>query len=113
MIRAVPTQPLYEQGDIDPGLQPFVEQARADLGRLLGVDPQTIATHAAVLVTWPDASLGCPLPDMRYAQVLTDGSIIELTHDERTYRYHAGGQRSPFLCQTPLTTPPTGVPRPG
>ena len=112
MIRAIPTEPLYEQGDVDPGLQPFVDQARADLGALLGVDPQTIGTHAAVLVTWSDGSLGCPMPDMRYAQVLTDGSIIELTHAGKTYRYHAGGQRSPFLCQTPITAAPTSVPGP-
>lgn len=110
MTRAIPTEALYEQGDIDPGLQPFVDQARADLASLLNVDPQSLTTHAAVLVTWPDASVGCPKPDMRYTQAAIDGSIIELTYASQTYRYHAGGRSGPFLCQTPLTARPADVP---
>lgn len=106
VIRAVPTQPLYDEGDIDSGLRPWVDRASADLAALLGADPQAITTHAAVLVTWPDTSLGCPAADMRYTPVLTDGAIIELTHAGKTYRYHAGGSREPFLCQQPITAPP-------
>jgi hypothetical protein len=97
---------LYELGDIDAGLAPFVEQAKADLAALLDVDLSTVTTHAAVLVVWSDASLGCPDPDMSYAQVLTDGSIIELEHDGSYYRYHTGGRRGPFQCATPLVTAP-------
>jgi len=105
----IPSPPLYEDGDIDPGLQPFIDQATSDLATRLDVDPATISTRAAVLVVWPDGSLGCPLPDMSYAQVPTDGSIIELEHDGQIYRYHTGGNRGPFTCDTPLTkAPPTG-----
>lgn len=56
-----------------------------------------------MLVVWPDASLGCPQPDMFYAQVMTDGSVIELEHDGRYYRYHTGGSQGPFICPQPLT----------
>ncbi len=105
----IPGPPLYEAGDIDTGLQSFIDRATTDLATRLDVDPATISTHAAVLVVWPDTSLGCPLPDMRYSQVLTDGSIIELEHDAKIYRYHTGGNRGPFTCDTPLTkAPPTG-----
>ena len=111
MPASTPTsvQPLYEAGDIDSGLQPFIDQAKDDLAARLGVDAADISTHAAVLVVWPDASLGCPQPDMRYAQVSTDGSVIELSHDGLVYRYHSGGQQGPFLCVQPLTKPPPGA----
>ena len=104
----IPAQALYEAGDIDAGLAPFIDQAKDDLAALLGVDASEVTTHAAVLVIWPDASLGCPQPDMRYAQVLTDGSVIELEYDGLVYRYHTGGQRGPFQCETPLTKAPSG-----
>lgn len=99
---------MYTAGDIDNGLQPFIEQALDDLATRLDVDASDITTHAAVLVTWPDASLGCPQPGMSYAQAQMDGSVIELEHDGRFFRYHTGGSQSPFLCDTPITkTPPT------
>ena len=102
--------PRYQLGDIDPGLVPFIEMAVADLAGRLGVDPGTITTHAAVLVVWSDASLGCPQPDMRYLQVPVDGSAIELEHGGRYYLYHSGGSRTPFLCvQTTRKTPPVGT----
>lgn len=106
MTEAIPTEPLYGAGDIDKGLEPFIARAAADLAARLGVQPSDIATHAAVLVIWPDASLGCPQPDMRYAQVPTDGSVIELTYAGAFYRYHSGGRRGPFLCQVPVRTAP-------
>lgn len=97
-------EPLYTSGDIANGLQPFIDQAVDDLAARLDVEASAITTHAAVLVVWPDASLGCPQPDMFYAQVMTDGSVIELEHDGRYYRYHTGGNQGPFICPQPLTT---------
>lgn len=108
MTRAIPTTPLYSQGTIDPGLAPLIEQAKADLAALLDVPVADVATHAAVLVVWPDASLGCPQKDMRYKQVPTDGSVLELSHDGAVYRYHTGGNRGPFQCPVPLTRAPGG-----
>ena len=96
-------EPLYTAGDIAKGLQPFIDQAIDDLASRLEVEASTITTHAAVLVVWPDASLGCPQPDMFYAQVMTDGSVIELEHDGRYYRYHTGGTQGPFICPQLLT----------
>ncbi len=108
VARAIPVTPLYPAGDIDPGLAPFIDQATVDLAALLDVPATDIGTHAAVLVVWPDASLGCPQKDMRYKQVPTDGSVIELTHQGTTYRYHTGGTRGPFQCPVPLLKAPGG-----
>lgn len=107
MTTPIPVTALYQSGDIDGGLQPFIDTAAADLAEGLGVSASDVTTHAAVLVIWPDPSLGCPAKGMRYAQVPTDGSIIELGHAGRVYRYHTGGARGPFQCAAPLTTAPT------
>ena len=109
---AMPGEPgvstaLYEAGDVDTGLQPFIDQAVPDLADRLGVEEGDVTVHAAVIVVWPDSSLGCPEPDMSYAQVPADGSVIELEHDGVYYRYHTGGMDGPFLCEYPLAaTPP-------
>ena len=101
---------VYERGGIDEGLRPFIDEATDDLATRLAIDPADVEVLSAVLVTWPDASLGCPQPGMQYAQVLTDGSIIELGvgegDDTVVYRYHTGGSRGPFLCDQPLERKP-------
>lgn len=96
-----PVEALYDDGDIDRGLQPFIDQARDDLADRLGVASDEITVHSAVLVIWPDSSLGCPQPGMSYTQANEDGSVIELLHDGDVYRYHTGGLRGPFICEQP------------
>jgi len=100
------TETVYEVGLIDAGLEPFVQLATADLATRLDAAPDSIEVLTAVLVTWPDASLGCPEPDRVYATVLTDGSVIELGIDGLVYRYHSGADRPPFPCDLPLDPVP-------
>jgi hypothetical protein len=97
---------VYEEGDIDEGLRPFIAMATADLAARLDVEEAEITPLTAVLVVWPNGALGCPEPGMQYAQVLTDGSVIELGAMGRVFRYHSGGSTTPFLCERPLTSPP-------
>jgi hypothetical protein len=78
-----------------------LDHAKADLAERLGVPTDDIAVVSSEEVTWPDSSLGCPQPGMMYAQVLTSGSRIVLTAAGRSYEYHSGGQRPPFLCENP------------
>jgi hypothetical protein len=103
------TDTVYPQGDIDPGLQPFITMAVDDLAARLGVDVGEITPLSGVLVVWPNGALGCPRPGMQYTQVPVDGSVIELGAGGRVYRYHTGGSTTPFLCDQPLTEkPPVG-----
>jgi hypothetical protein len=100
------TETIYEVGSIDTGLAPFVEIAINDLAVRLDVERDSIELLTAVLVTWPDSALGCREPDRVYAPVLTDGSVIELGVDGLVYRYHSGGDRTPFPCDLPLDPVP-------
>lgn len=84
----------------DPATSGKVEAAVADLASRLGVPEDEITVVTSESVTWGDTSLGCPQPGMRYAQVVQDGTYIELEHDGTTYPYHSGGERpDPFLCE--------------
>lgn len=99
-VTPIPTGNGPTVGEIEPGLQALVEAAVADLAARLGVAPADITVVSAVPVTWGDASLGCPQPGMRYAQVPQDGARIELRHQGTNYPYHSGGARpTPFLCE--------------
>jgi hypothetical protein len=101
------TDTVYPQGEIDPGLQPFITMAVDDLAVRLGIDASEITPLSGVLVVWPNGALGCPRPGMQYTQVPVDGSVIELGAGGRVYRYHTGGSTPPFLCDQPLTEKPS------
>ena len=88
-------------------MRELVEAAVADLAGRLGRDPGAIELVSAEPVTWPDASLGCPLPGMSYRQVPEDGYRIVLRAGEREYAYHGGARLGPFLCTEPGETPGT------
>ncbi|HQZ33255.1 MAG TPA: hypothetical protein PK020_02465 [Ilumatobacteraceae bacterium] len=88
-------------GDIDQGLQPYIDLAVGDLTQRLTTKVEHIIVTSATVVVWPDSSLGCPAPGQEYAQVTTDGALILLQVDGTEYPYHAGGSRLPFLCEKP------------
>jgi hypothetical protein len=69
------------------------ELARRDLASRLGVPAEKVKTILLRPRTWPDASLGCPKPDMSYAQMETKGFVIELEAGGKKYRYHSDMQR--------------------
>ena len=58
------------------------------LAEQIGLSEADISVVAAEAVTWPDASAGCPQPDMMYPQVLTPGYRIELSAAGRSYHFH-------------------------
>jgi len=76
-------------------------EARRDLARRLDVPEQEVTVKEVRPTTWPDASLGCPGPDQLYAQVLTEGYVIELEVGGARYRYHADQQRAVYCPRAP------------
>jgi hypothetical protein len=78
-----------------------LQQAIADLADRLGVAEDEIKTESVASGIWSDASLGCPDPGEMYAQVITPGVRVILSHDGNTYSYHQGGSVEVFLCEDP------------
>ena len=50
---------------------------------------------------WPDSSLGCPLPDMLYAQVMTPGYLILVEVSAGRFEYHADERGNIVRCPSP------------
>ena len=78
---------------------PLIRQAVEDLARRESVSPSDIAVESFEEVVWPDTSMGCPHPGMRYRQVPQDGARITLRVERGLREYHSGGNGAPFLCQ--------------
>ena len=85
----------------EPAHKALVAEARADLARRLSLAPDAVAFVKLEEVVWPDRSLGCPRPGMEYPQVPQDGVRIVLRAAGRSYDYHGGAGRPPFLCTNP------------
>ena len=97
--RAAPvTSPQEAPMPRPPVVSDPVAFAVEDLAARLSVPADAITVVRVEEVDWPDGSLGCPQPGMRYKQMLVNGSFIQLSVDGRLYNYHSGGSRSPFLC---------------
>jgi hypothetical protein len=77
----------------------IVARAKNDLARRRGISPERIFLRHAETVTWPDASLGCPLPNRMYAQVLTPGYRLVLTDGITDYEYHTDNFARVVFCR--------------
>ena len=72
--------------------------AKEDLSQRLGIPIEDIELLSLENVTWPDGALGCPESGVAYIQVLREGTRILMRVGKRTYPYHSGGGKEPFLC---------------
>jgi hypothetical protein len=91
---AAPGKPAAQTAG--PADSEVVSKAKSDLAKRTGVAVSDIKTRSVEAVNWPDASLGCPQPDMMYAQVVTPGQRIVLEAGGQTYEYHSGGANVVF-----------------
>jgi hypothetical protein len=89
-----------------PAQKALVAQAREDLTRRLAPRADEIRLVKFKEVVWPDRGLGCPQPGIAYPQVPQDGVLIVLRAGGRSYDYHAGAGRAPFLCESPKPAGP-------
>jgi hypothetical protein len=100
-----PAQP-GETPEASPLERALVDPALQDLAKRLGVAPEAIVVVEVIEIDWPDASLGCPAPDMAYAQVITPGMQVMLESGGQTYAYHGSGPDDLFLCGSDGPAPP-------
>jgi hypothetical protein len=64
----------------------------------LGVPPDTIQVVSIEPRNWPDASLGCPQPDMLYAQVVTPGYLVLVDVSGEQIEYHTDERGTVVRC---------------
>lgn len=56
--------------------------------------------------TFGDPSLGCPDPEMMYAQVLTPGHHLIVTHNGKSYDYRVNARSLQVVLCDPTTNTP-------
>lgn len=100
--RDMPVLPAY--GDA----QPLVDQAIAQLAAQLDVQADLIRVASIQPRDFPDASLGVPQPGEMYAQVITPGYVIELSHGGMPYVFHSSGARVVLAPDSRLPGSPAG-----
>jgi len=81
----------------------LAELAKRTLADSLGISVTEITVDSIRAVEWRDGSIGCPEPEMAYAQVITPGHKILLVVDGRTYAVHEANGRAK-VCQVKKTT---------
>lgn len=106
-------QPPEDEGEVvnPPSIEhpnSQVVAAMTDLVERLGVEVSAVEIVSVDEVTWPDGSVGCPQPGMRYTQALVNGSRIVLRVNGVDYQYNSGGGREPFFCANPGDPVPGG-----
>lgn len=95
------TAPLSEKQKAAAAVARLLAEARRDLARRLGVPEGEVKPGALRRVTWPDAGLGCPRPGEVYAQVQTEGYVIELEAAGARHVYHSDRERVLHCPQEP------------
>ena len=96
------TQAPIGEANLDPDAQRAVNLAKNELVNLFGADFSSIELASYEPVTWNDTSLGCPQPDMGYAQMLVDGYKIQLQVCDMMFNFHGANGEDPFLCLNTL-----------
>lgn len=97
------TQPA--QPSSSSNMESLIEKAKEDLAQRLSIEIAEIRLVEARDVVWPDSSLGCPQPGMKYRQVPEDGALIVLQAQGVEFEYHSGGSRGLFLCEKVFSSP--------
>lgn len=108
-LPATPVSPLSPlptpQLELDTEAQKLPE-LRAQVAEQIGLADTALTLVSTEQITWPDASLGCPQPDMAYAQVLTPGwRVVFVDAAGKTYQVHATENHEHFIiCKQPIET---------
>lgn len=75
-----------------------VAQAKEQLARKLNISVNEINIFSILAIEWPDAGLGCPLPGINYADVITPGYKISLEWNRAIYTFHTDTIERVVLC---------------
>jgi hypothetical protein len=73
---------------------PVIAAIAADLG----VSPESVQLITMESRDWPDSSLGCPQPDMLYAQVVTPGYLVLVEVAGEQIEYHTDKRGTVVRC---------------
>ena len=81
-----------------PGATSETAALTAAIATDLGVPPESVQVVSIEPRNWPDSSLGCPQPDMLYAQVVTPGYLVLVDVSGERIEYHTDERGTVVRC---------------
>jgi Ferritin-like domain len=81
-----------------PGVSADAALLTAAIAEDLGVSLETVQVVSMEPRNWPDSSLGCPQPDMLYAQVVTPGYLVLVDVSGERIEYHTDERGTVVRC---------------
>ncbi len=81
-----------------PAQEIAIQASKNNLSQRLNINADQISVVNVTEVTWADTSLGCPQPDVAYAQVPTPGYMIQLEANGRIYTYQSDMEGNVVEC---------------
>ena len=92
---AAPSRIPEENASVEPGAinlpASVIDPVVADIAQTAGVPVDQVVVISAESVTFPDGSLGCPMPGMAYTQIVVDGYKIVAKVGGTLYDYRGSG----------------------
>jgi len=85
---AITQSPDEAAASISPDQQAIADATVTWTAEQLGVAAEEVALVSMEAMEWPDASLGCPQPEMLYAAVITPGYQVTIRVQDTTYSVH-------------------------
>ena len=90
----------------EDGLQKKLTQVAVNaLATQLGVGKEEISVTSSESIVWPDAALGCPMPNQVYERGRVPGFRIRLLVNGQVYDYHTDSTGKVVLCLDPEVKP--------
>lgn len=97
-------------GLAEPGTDPYLEVAVADLATRLAIPEDRIRVLDQSPVHWRSGALGCPKEGMNYTMVIVPGYLIVLQAGKDRYRYHGRQGSEPAFCPDARAEEPVNAP---
>ncbi|MEO6409733.1 MAG: hypothetical protein ABIO45_13395 [Burkholderiaceae bacterium] len=88
------------------GSHPTIQAVLADAASRMRLDPSQVKLVSSENVTWPDGSLGCPVPGMLYTMAIVAGYRIRIQTGAQRLQYHAASNGKWLLCAAGRATEP-------
>ena len=100
------TAPSRATTAVVPGLDSVIRSALSAAAAATGIAARDLQVLSAESVTWPDGSVGCPLPGMMYTQALVPGYRVRIQAGTEVLNYHATRSGNVALCPAERVRPP-------
>jgi hypothetical protein len=102
-----PASPAAKESmPMNADLHAMAQAALADAMRRAAPGAAAPTLLSAERVTWPDGSLGCPMPGRMYTMALVPGYRIRIQSGTEQLDYHASMRGQPQLCPPGRATDP-------